>query len=335
MEQKKGLILCVDDEPNILRSLSWLLRKDFDVMTAPSGQEALALVRQNDFDVIVSDQRMPGMSGVEFLREVCLIAPRAMRILLTGYSDLQSVMRSVNESEVFRFINKPWHINELPKIVEEAALIAKSQPAPALVQVPVAAEHRGIGDTLETLLLIDDDPAVMDLLRQVVGPRMKIVYANNLVVAVDTLASEDVAVVIADTLVDHVDTTRLLKLMKQQYPAIVTVVFAGAVDAGDIIALINQGQIYRFIPKPIKPGFLKLVVTSAMHKHQQLSESPDYARRHIVENIAASEKETLMQEIRQMALNAAGAGSVNVGLPAGGDSLMHRMSMGFRRLFGS
>ena len=85
MPTKKGLILCVDDEPNILRSLNWLLRKDFDVLTAPNGHEALALVRQNDFDVIISDQRMPGMTGVEFLREVSRVSPRAIRILLTGY----------------------------------------------------------------------------------------------------------------------------------------------------------------------------------------------------------------------------------------------------------
>ena len=68
MEPKKGLILCVDDEPNILRALRWLLQKEFEVVTAPSGHEALALVRQHDFDVVISDQRMPGMTGVELLR---------------------------------------------------------------------------------------------------------------------------------------------------------------------------------------------------------------------------------------------------------------------------
>ena len=333
MEQKKGLILCVDDEPNILRSLNWLLRKDFDVMTAPSGHEALDLVRHNDFDVIISDQRMPGMTGVEFLREVCKISPRPMRILLTGYSDLEAVLRSVNESEVFRFINKPWDIKELPKIVAEAAYIAKAHPAPA--PIPVVTEHTEIEERPEALLLIDDDPVVMGVLRKEVGAGLRILHAKSLAEAVEILTSEDVGVVVSDTEVNHKDTTRLLKLMKEKYPGIVTVVFAAAADAKDIVALINQGQIYRFIPKPTKPGFLKVVVASAILKNWQLRENPDYMKRHFVDQIAATEKEALMQEIRPPARPKAVPRVTNVQLVAEDESLIHRMSVGFRRLFGA
>ena len=332
MEQKKGLILCVDDEPNILRSLNWLLRKDFDVMTAPSGHEALALVRQNDFDVIISDQRMPGMTGAEFLREVCKIAPRPMRILLTGYSDLEAVLRSVNESEVFRFINKPWDIKVLPRIIEEAALIARTQPVPA--PLPVVTEHTDIVERPEALLLIDDDPVVMDVLRREVGSGIRILHAKSLSAAVEILTCEDVGVVVSDTEVNHADTTRLLKLMKEKYPGIVTVMFAGAADAKDIVALINQGQIYRFIPKPTKPGFLKVVVASAILKNWQLRENPEYTKRHFVDQIAATEKQALMQEIRQVSRHKAGP-QIAQTEHSEGESLMHRMGMGFRRLFGA
>jgi DNA-binding NtrC family response regulator len=92
MRTKKGSVLCVDDEPNILRSLHWMLHKEFDVMTAPDGLTALEMLRKHDFDVIVSDQRMPGMIGSEFLREACKVAPRSMRILLTGYSDMPAIL---------------------------------------------------------------------------------------------------------------------------------------------------------------------------------------------------------------------------------------------------
>ena len=129
MSEKKGRVLCVDDEPHVLRALQWLLQKDFEIHTAASAQEALRLVGRHDFDVVVSDQRMPGVTGVEFLREVRKIAPRAMRILLTGYSDLDAMVRSVNESEVFRFITKPWDIRELPKLISEAAEIARTKAA--------------------------------------------------------------------------------------------------------------------------------------------------------------------------------------------------------------
>jgi len=81
MASNKSKILCVDDEPNIVRSLQWLLQREFEVHTASSGQDALALVNQHDFDVVISDQRMPVMTGVEVLREVKRLSPRTMRIL--------------------------------------------------------------------------------------------------------------------------------------------------------------------------------------------------------------------------------------------------------------
>ena len=121
MNPRHPSVLCVDDEPNILRSLHWMLHKEFNVMTAPDGATALEMLRKHDFDVIVSDQRMPGMIGSEFLRHACEVEPRAMRILLTGYSDMQALLKSINEGEVFRFVTKPWKNDELSRTVREAA----------------------------------------------------------------------------------------------------------------------------------------------------------------------------------------------------------------------
>ena len=123
----RGRVLCVDDEPNVLRALHWLLQKDFDVSTATSGQEGLKLVRESSFDVVISDQRMPEMSGVDFLREVRAIAPRAMRILLTGYSDMQAILRSVNESEM-------GTKTVLPKAAMPHSMPPKIPPVPRCVR---------------------------------------------------------------------------------------------------------------------------------------------------------------------------------------------------------
>lgn len=117
MQEKKGRVLCVDDEPALLRSLQWLLEKDFDVKIALGGAEGLREVREHDFDVILSDQRMPGMTGAEFLGQARAISPRAMRILLTGYTDMETLLSSVNEGEIWRFVNKPWDREELSNLV--------------------------------------------------------------------------------------------------------------------------------------------------------------------------------------------------------------------------
>jgi response regulator RpfG family c-di-GMP phosphodiesterase len=103
-----GKILCVDDDPHILQGYKRTLRKDFDISLAEGGEQGLALIAQEGpFAVIVSDMRMPGMDGVQFLARVKEIAPTSVRIMLTGNSDMQTAIDAVNEGRIFRFLNKP------------------------------------------------------------------------------------------------------------------------------------------------------------------------------------------------------------------------------------
>lgn len=110
-------ILLVDDEPNVLKALSRLLNR-YHLTTATSGEEALGLAKTQAFELVISDYRMPGMNGVEFLLFFKLLQPDAVRLLVTGYADLESTQQAINEAEVFRFINKPWNNAELLNAVE-------------------------------------------------------------------------------------------------------------------------------------------------------------------------------------------------------------------------
>lgn len=113
-------VLAVDDEPNILNALRRTLRaRGFEVLTAADGPPALELLRGEPVDAIVSDMRMPLMSGADFLREARAIAPDAVRILLTGYSDMAATIRAVNEGEVMRYLTKPWEDQELEQALRE------------------------------------------------------------------------------------------------------------------------------------------------------------------------------------------------------------------------
>lgn len=119
---KKLKLLLVDDEPQILESLTQLFDYDYIVLTATSGETALSLLNSHrDTAIIISDQRMAGMRGVDLLRHVKQLIPESMRILLTGYSDLESVLQSVNVGEVFRYVRKPWQPDTLKSIVALAA----------------------------------------------------------------------------------------------------------------------------------------------------------------------------------------------------------------------
>ena len=117
----KPKILCVDDEPEVLDGLNLQLRKGYDVVRAASGAEGLERIReQGPFVAVISDMRMPGMNGAEFLARVRAEMPDAIRILLTGQADVESTVKAVNEGAIFRFLTKPCSPDVLRGTVEDA-----------------------------------------------------------------------------------------------------------------------------------------------------------------------------------------------------------------------
>lgn len=115
------VLLLVDDEANILRALARLLRRDgYTILTAGGGREGLEILRQHPVQVIVSDQRMPEMSGAEFLSSARELYPDTIRIALSGYTDLNSVTESVNKGAIYKFLTKPWEDDELRQHISDA-----------------------------------------------------------------------------------------------------------------------------------------------------------------------------------------------------------------------
>lgn len=117
----KQTVLCVDDEQGILASLKRALRKQpFTLLIANSGQEALEILSKNHVDLVVSDMRMPGMNGAELLSKVYKTWPDTVRILLTGYADMESTVSAINDGRVFRYLNKPWNNEDLVLSIDSA-----------------------------------------------------------------------------------------------------------------------------------------------------------------------------------------------------------------------
>ena len=115
-------LLCVDDERNVLRALERIfMDDDYEILTAISGEDGLAVLAENDdVQVVVSDFRMPGMNGVEFLRQVCEKYPETVRIVLSGYADTGAVVAAINEGQIYKFVSKPWSDEELRQTVAKA-----------------------------------------------------------------------------------------------------------------------------------------------------------------------------------------------------------------------
>ena len=119
--ETKRTLLLVDDEENIVAALRRLLRRDgYQILTAQSGAEGLQRLAEHEVDVIISDQRMPGMTGVEFLRRAKELYPDTVRMVLSGYTELQSITDAINEGAIYKFLTKPWDDERLRAHVQEA-----------------------------------------------------------------------------------------------------------------------------------------------------------------------------------------------------------------------
>ena len=124
-KDRKYRVLFVDDERRILTALRSIFRREYEVFTANGGAEALEILQKNRVDVVVSDQRMPNMLGNELLAKVHQLYPQTMRVLLTGFMDKAAIIDTINQGQIYRFINKPWKNEDIREIIAEAALASE------------------------------------------------------------------------------------------------------------------------------------------------------------------------------------------------------------------
>jgi len=295
---RKANVMFVDDEQRVLTSMRALFRRDYNVHLANSGDEALILLDSQDMDVIVSDQRMPGMTGVDVLKACKQRAPRAMRILLTGYADKDAIAGSINEGEVFRYLTKPCARETLRETVAMAVNAAgldapdagapaaepASRPtAPASVESsperPAAAAARK--DDVE-LMVLSADQAFTAALESALGVSYRLHAVADADQALSVLEDNPIGVVITDMAVNADEVHALTNELKHCVPELVTIVASDHSDAHRLIDLINGGQVFRFLLKPIKPKQTAIWIDSAVGKHLELVKNPRLAARHAV-----------------------------------------------------
>jgi response regulator RpfG family c-di-GMP phosphodiesterase len=291
----KAKVLFVDDEPRIVNLLKIMFRADYEVFTATGGQEALKIIASERIQVIVSDQRMPEMLGIELLSKVREISPNTMRILLTGYSDLVAIVGSVNEGEVFRFLNKPWHQDEIKATIADAVNIAIETSA-----VVEAAPIRYTLPVKRTVLILDDSDVERHWTSTVLSQDYSCVGANSITQALNMLTQKDVSVIVCEAAIGGQSSGAFLNVLKQQYPVITAVMLTASADAELVVKLINQTQITRFLRKPMQAPNLLHAVAAAAAKNQRFRDDPRMMARHKVTLSQDAESVTLMSSIGKM-----------------------------------
>jgi len=276
---KKPTLLCVDDEERILKTLKILFKLKYNVITTTNGHEAIEIARKEKIHAIISDQRMPEIAGVDVLRQVKKVAPNTMRILLTGYSDLTAIVGSVNDGEIFRYINKPWDKDELRNTVEQAVKIATDlDDVPNREGVKIESKQ-GLG-----ILVVDKDVQTFETVKTLVAEDCNVKWSSSLDHAFETLSNDkSIAVLISEVKVGDEDISQPLKILKQYHPQLLTVVITSFKDTKVLISLINQGQIYKFLPKPINNKLLERSIKETIWHYHFLQKVPKVMKRHSVE----------------------------------------------------
>lgn len=264
----KPKVLLVDDEERILRSLGLLLRMQYQVFATSDGHEALAILRREKIHVLISDQRMPIMTGSELLRQAREVSPDTVRILLTGYADADAALASVNEGEIFRYITKPWGPKELRDTIAQAAEVAVRLEGATLTPVMPAAPGR------LTCLVLDRDEATYQAVQDVIGAHHDVLWRQTVTGALQVLAAQPVAILVTELSLGDEDLSAMIKQLKQERPELLTLILTCFKDTSRLVDLINQAQVFRYLPKPVRKGLLGRSIESTIARYQAMTARP-------------------------------------------------------------
>lgn len=153
MVNKAINVLYVDDEPHNLTAFKAAFRRDFNVFLAESAAEAWKIIEENDIHVILSDQRMPVTTGIEFFESIIKTHPEPIRILITGYTDISAVIDAINRGQVYKYLTKPWNDNDIRIFVRAAHEVFNLRRQNAELTAKLANANRKLEFLLRQSLL--------------------------------------------------------------------------------------------------------------------------------------------------------------------------------------
>jgi DNA-binding NtrC family response regulator len=296
-------VLVVDDEPNIVNAIRRELntpplgRYKYEVEGFNDPRQALERAREKAFAVVISDYRMPGMDGMEFLKALYEIQPECARIVLSGQTDMDALVRMINETHIYRFIPKPWSSYFLKSSLSQAidfrqAGLRNRQMADALraqgVSLPVEPEE------IDQILVVDDDVSVCHAVARDLTHRSHLdeVFAamraeashgqvatlekSQISVAVSTSPghalrmadSVNFSCVIADYKMPEMDGVQFLQTFAEMRPDCALILLSGAANMDDIISAVDLAHIHSFIAKPWSDFELRASVAQALSRRK-------------------------------------------------------------------
>lgn len=302
-------ILVVDDEPSIVNAVQRELNTppfdfyDYTVEGFTDPAQALRRAQEIDFDAVISDYHMPGMNGIEFLRELAALRPDCVRLVLSGQADMEALTRLVNESRIYRFIPKPWSATGLKAALAQAldysAVLLENRRLAAL------AAERGIvpppdaEDAVDQILIVDDDMGVLNSLSRSLRRHTEV---DDLVTAIRSETAHGAArlgaphpisiqataspahalrlaeimtfsCVVCDYRMPEMDGGELLNRIAFKQPDCSRILVSGAIEMQELARVLNRAHIFAFLEKPWSDYDLKTNVLLGITRHRMLLEN--------------------------------------------------------------
>jgi DNA-binding NtrC family response regulator len=289
-------ILLVDDEQNVLNALKRELADVYEIETFSNPAEALRRCSEVNFDLVISDYQMPGMNGIEFLKQFGKLQPDASRLILSGQADSGVLANAINETHIYRFIDKPWDRAELAGTLAQAlnyrkALLENRQ----LTQQPERESATRVNNTLVPdrryqILIVDDEPNILNaeardltsrspfqdlqmvllheadpkLPKKHMDFRFEVYTTTSPSQALGYAALAPVDVIIVDYMMPEMNGIELLKIFRELQPDASRIMLSGHTDKHILTEAINRLEIFSFISKPWRDYELRSAVTQAI-----------------------------------------------------------------------
>lgn len=302
-------VLIVDDEPNIVSAVQRELnsppfvhyRYQIEGFTDP--RKAIERAREQAFDVVISDYRMPEMDGLAFLKALAEIQPDCVRIVLSGQTDMDALIRMINESHVYRFIPKPWHDYYLKgsvvQALDYAATLVENKRLAALIHAYKIPVPPLLDEEVDQILIVDDDPGVLASLSRILTHRSRtdelfkairteVAHASsaelheNLISvqvtpsarhALKMAGSMRYSCIISDYKMPEMNGIELLQQFADLQPDCQRILISGQITESDLIYAVDSAHIFSFVDKPWTDFSLKAQIALALSHRRMLLEN--------------------------------------------------------------
>jgi DNA-binding NtrC family response regulator len=239
---------------------------------------------------------MPNMLGNELLAEVHKLYPKTMRLLLTGFMDKEAIIRTINEGEIYRFINKPWRNDEIHKTIAEAALASEFDVAEVI-------DHQAVNENGNTFLkdiagnnpdqgivMMGSSQELRNQIRQVCRQHDINIYGTQSIPqAVGVVSARSaIGVAIIELPVNTDEALQTISVLKEKRPELISIVLTNETDAETAVELINSGQVFRYLAKPLENDQLEKAIEQAFTRHHVLANHSGAKTRYKVEKTTRS-----------------------------------------------